>query len=95
MALFINILLNVFDPLGIGRKFLLRPLWDIANVVLSQYKEKTKASFTSMQSMFLRFGILLLAVIVILWTAVFMYLTFYMTFMPVVSHIRPVHLQFK
>jgi hypothetical protein len=95
MASLINILFAVLDPLHIVRRYFLKPVLDIAMVAFTEYKEKTKSSARNAQNLLLRFGILLLASIVILWSAIFMYITFYYAYMPAIAHIRPVYMQFK
>jgi seipin len=39
-------------------------------------------------------GIALVAAVIV-WVAIFLYVAFYYTYIPSVSHIRPVHLQFR
>jgi len=39
-------------------------------------------------------GVALVAAVIV-WVAIFLYVAFYYTYIPSVSHIRPVHLQFR
>jgi len=39
-------------------------------------------------------GVALVATVIV-WVAIFLYVAFYYTYIPSVSHIRPVHLQFE
>ena len=51
--------------------------------------------YTTMRTILLQVFTLVLVFLVILWTAVFMYGTFYYVYMPQVAHERDVHLQFR
>lgn len=42
-----------------------------------------------------RATLLTLGAAALIWTAVFMYLTFYYTYMPAVEHVHPVHMQYE
>jgi seipin len=40
-------------------------------------------------------GVVAIIAAVIIWVSIFLYVAFYYTYMPSISHVRPVHLQFK
>lgn len=47
------------------------------------------------QDLAIRVSLLVLASTALIWLAVFMYLTFYYMYMPVVEHILPVNIQYE
>lgn len=61
----------------------------------SGYKEKTDKGLSSARELLYRAGIVTVFLTAILWISIFMYVIFYYTYMPNVTHVRPVHLQFK
>jgi len=90
-----NLVLTVLDPLQIGRNYVIFPVWSILLGYYADTKQKTMNGVYSVRDIVLRLVILLLAFGVILCTAVFMYIGFYYTYMPVTSHSRPAHMQFQ
>ncbi|ODN05679.1 Seipin [Orchesella cincta] len=62
---------------------------------LPAYRDKTTALVLTAQQTIYRAIIVLLTVTAILWMAVFLYVAFYYSYMPAISHTRPVHLQFE
>lgn len=62
---------------------------------LPAYRDKTTAFVLTAQQTIYRAIIVLLTVTAILWMAVFLYVAFYYSYMPAISHTRPVHLQFE
>lgn len=62
---------------------------------LPAYRDKTTAFVLTAQQTIYRAIIVLLTVTAILWMAVFLYAAFYYSYMPAISHTRPVHLQFE
>ncbi|XP_063543271.1 seipin [Cydia strobilella] len=88
-------LLNYVNPFHIVREFVRNP---IEAFVLHQYlgyKKKTEEGINSVKELLYRAGIISVFVTAILWVSIFMYVVFYYTYMPNVTHMRPVHLQFK
>lgn len=77
------------------REFIRAPVQSFVTDQYMGYKKKTNESITSVKELIYKAGILLVFFSAILWISVFMYIVFYYTYMPNVSHIRPVHLQFK
>lgn len=86
---------NIIDPFHIGRNYFLFPAWGILERYYNDTKERTMNGVFSVRDLVLRVIILLLALGVVLWTAVFMYIAFYYTYMPITSHSRPAHMQFS
>ncbi|KAJ8891797.1 hypothetical protein PR048_004351 [Dryococelus australis] len=62
---------------------------------IQQYKRTTSSGVQNLRELLFNSGIVALIASVIVWLAVFLYVAFYYTYMPTMSHIRPVHLQFK
>ncbi|XP_075146457.1 lipid droplet biogenesis associated protein seipin [Haematobia irritans] len=94
-----NILLRLIvfscDPLGLWRRFLIRPIVSSSKNILGRFKEKADKQVDSMRELVLRIGLVAFVVALIIWAAVFMYAMFHYLYMPAISHTRPVHMQFK
>lgn len=65
------------------------------NSKIENIKDNTNQRIQSIKETAFRSGILLLTIGIIIWLAVFMYVVFYYTYIPALTHTRPVHLQFK
>ncbi|KAI8433617.1 hypothetical protein MSG28_015636 [Choristoneura fumiferana] len=88
-------LLNYVNPFRMFRELVRRP---IEAFILQQYlgyKKRTEKGINSVKELVYRAGIVTVFVTAILWLSIFMYVVFYYTYMPNVTHMRPVHLQFK
>ncbi|XP_045781337.1 seipin isoform X2 [Maniola jurtina] len=59
------------------------------------YKKKTNEGLTTLKELVYRAAIVLVFLSALLWISIFLYVIFYYTYMPNVTHVRPVHLQFK
>jgi len=59
---------------------------------INNYRERTV--YEVRELVFKGAGIALVAAVIV-WVAIFLYVAFYYTYIPSVSHIRPVHLQFR
>lgn len=90
-----NLFLTIIDPFKIGRNYMLKPAFNLASNLYEETLEKTKNGVLSVRDIILRVIILLLAIVIVLWTAGFMYVAFYYAYMPSIAHTRPVHMQFK
>lgn len=90
-----SMLITIVDPLHIGRNLFLFPVLRAMNRVYSDTKEKTANGVMSIRDLVLRIVIMLVAFGVILWTAIFMYVGFYYTYMPVTAHAKTAHMQFS
>ncbi|XP_045508029.1 seipin [Colias croceus] len=88
-------LIRYINPFMIFRDFISRPVESFVSDQYIGYKRKTNDSITSIKDLLYRAGIVLVFFSAILWISVFMYIIFYYTYMPNVTHVRPVHLQFK
>ncbi|XP_037954561.1 seipin [Teleopsis dalmanni] len=95
MNFLLRLVIFCFDPLGIGRRLFFRPVLNIGLNVYDQLKSRADEKVGSLKELVLRLGLIAFAVILIIWAAVFMYAAFYYTYMPAISHTRPVHMQFK
>lgn len=58
-------------------------------------RKKTRESVQSAKAAAFRTGTIAVGVIFIFWISIFLYIAFYYSHMPNMSHVRPVHLQFK
>ncbi|KAH8240545.1 hypothetical protein KR038_008197 [Drosophila bunnanda] len=83
------------DPLGLGRRFFVRPALNLGWNVYDRVRSKADEKVGTVRELVLRLGLIAFAVVLIIWLAVFMYAAFYYIYMPAISHTRPVHMQFK
>ena len=95
MNIILRLIVFFMDPLGLGRRFVVRPALKMGHNVYDQVRAKTDEKVDSLKELVLRLGLVAFAVVLILWAAVFMYAAFYYAYMPSISHTRPVHMQFK
>lgn len=58
-------------------------------------QQKTAEGVQSARDAIFRGGVIVITAVVVVWISVFLYAAFYYAYMPSISHIRPVHLQFK
>jgi len=58
----------------------------------NNYRERTV--YEVREFVFKGAGVALVAAVIV-WVAIFLYVAFYYTYIPSVSHMRPVHLQFR
>lgn len=90
-----HLLITALDPLHVGRNYVLFPIWGLLQRYYDETKEKTRNGVLSVRDLVLRIIILLFGFAVIVWTATFMYVAFYYSYMPVLVHSRPAHMQFS
>lgn len=88
-------LLIYLNPFRVFRDFVREPIESFVADQYMGYKNKTNKSITSVKELIYRAGILIVFLSAILWISIFMYIAFYYTYMPNITHVRPVHLQFK
>ncbi|VVD01027.1 unnamed protein product [Leptidea sinapis] len=88
-------LLAYLNPFKVFKEFIRQPVEAFVTDQYIGYKKKTNDSITSVKDLIYRGGIIAVFLSAILWISVFMYIVFYYTYMPNVTHVRPVHLQFK
>ncbi|XP_033180429.1 seipin isoform X1 [Bombus impatiens] len=62
---------------------------------LFHVQNKTKRGAQSARDVLISGGIIIISGIVIVWLSVFLYTAFYYAYVPSISYVRPVHLQFK
>ncbi|XP_031839595.1 lipid droplet biogenesis associated protein seipin [Nomia melanderi] len=70
-------------------------LVELVNKKWFTVQKKTTRSVQSARHVILSGGIIMISGIFIIWLSVFLYTAFYYAYMPSMSHVRPVHLQFK
>ena len=58
-------------------------------------QQQTSQGVQSARDAVLRGGIIVISAVVVVWISIFLYTAFYYAYMPSMSYIRPVHLQFK
>ncbi|GAB0086172.1 Seipin [Sergentomyia squamirostris] len=90
-----KMIVNFVDPFGIIRGYVVKPASDFAFSLFVHYKNRTAEGVNNVRELILKILIVLFAIAVVAWTAIFMYITFYYTYMPAIAHMRPVHMQFK
>ena len=71
------------------------PSFQFFRHVLNRYRQRTVDNVLEIRELFVKGGVVALVAAVILWFAIFLYVAFYYAYMPSISHVRPVHLQFK
>jgi seipin len=67
------------------------PSFRFLGQVINDYRERT---IDELRELVLKAGVVALVAAVIIWVSVFLYVAFYYTYMPSISHVRPVYLQF-
>ncbi|XP_065354905.1 seipin [Calliphora vicina] len=95
MNILFRFIVFCLDPLGLGRRFFIRPAYNLSVGVYDRLRAKTDEKVETLRELVLRLGLVAFAAVLIIWTAVFMYAAFYYFYMPAISHTRPVHMQFK
>lgn len=63
--------------------------------VIEDYRKRALLAAFSFKDLVYRLFAFLLVTSFILWLSVFIYVSFYYAYVPAISHIRPVHLEFK
>lgn len=58
-------------------------------------RKKTTQNVQSARDAVVRGAVIVVCAIFVVWLSVFLYTAFYYTYMPSMSYVRPVHLQFK
>lgn len=88
-------LIDYVSPFHVYREYVRLPIEAFILQQYAGYKKRTSEGVNSVKELLYRAGIISVFVTAILWISVFMYVLFYYTYMPNVTHSRPVHLQFK
>ncbi|XP_069363338.1 seipin [Maniola hyperantus] len=88
-------ILSYMNPFNVFRDFVRLPIEVFVSEQYTGYKKKTNEGLTSVKELLYRAAIVLVFLSAILWISIFLYVIFYYTYMPNVTHVRPVHLQFK
>jgi seipin len=68
------------------------PSFRFLGQTFNNYRQRT---FDEVRELVFKGAGVALVTAVIVWVAIFLYVAFYYTYIPSVSHIRPVHLQFR
>lgn len=82
-------------PIEVLRNYIFQPVVDRTTTTYEGYKRRTTDRVVSARELIFKTAIVVLAAAVIIWLAIFMYIVFYYTYMPIITHIRPVHMQFE
>ncbi|CAG9113700.1 unnamed protein product [Plutella xylostella] len=88
-------LAEYLSPARVYRELLRRPVAEFLRAQAEGYRRRGAAGLRGAREALLRAAVVAVFVSAILWLSVFMYVVFYYTYMPNVTHVRPVHLQFK
>ncbi|XP_053974626.1 seipin [Hylaeus volcanicus] len=70
-------------------------LLELVNKKWFNVQRKTSKSVQTARDVILSGGIIIVSAVFVVWLSVFLYTAFYYAYMPSMSYIRPVHLQFK
>uniref|UniRef100_U5EVA8 Seipin n=1 Tax=Corethrella appendiculata TaxID=1370023 RepID=U5EVA8_9DIPT len=92
---FITLLLNIFDPLKIVRNYILKPAITIIVAMLESYRNKTRQSVQTTKNAMLRVTLFTFLIFILIWASIFMYAYFYYSYMPAVSHVKDVHMNYR
>jgi seipin len=68
------------------------PAFRFLGQTLNNYRQRT---VDELREVVFKGGVVALVAAAVIWVAIFLYVAFYYTYMPSISHIRTVHLQFK
>ncbi|XP_065093350.1 seipin [Ochlerotatus camptorhynchus] len=90
-----SLILTILDPFEIIRKYLLKPLAVTGIVYAEEYKRKTNAGVQSTKNILLKLIAAVLVGVSIVWASIFMYAYFYYSYMPTVSHVKEVYLNYR
>lgn len=82
-------------PFEALRNYIFQPIVDRTTNTYEGYKRSTTETVVSVRETIFKTAIVALAAAVIIWLAIFMYIVFYYTYMPAITHVRPVHMQFE
>ncbi|XP_045781336.1 seipin isoform X1 [Maniola jurtina] len=88
-------ILTYMNPFNVFRDFVRLPIEVFVSDQYTGYKKKTNEGLTTLKELVYRAAIVLVFLSALLWISIFLYVIFYYTYMPNVTHVRPVHLQFK
>lgn len=88
-------LITYLNPFRFYREFFIKPVETFVFNQYKGYKKKTDDGINSAKELMYKAAIISVFLSAILWISIFMYVVFYYTYMPNVTHVRPVHLQFK
>ncbi|XP_043468250.1 seipin [Leptopilina heterotoma] len=71
-----------------------RIIKNIINKLLNVHKKTTQSVQTARDAA-VRGGLIIISAVLIVWISIFLYTAFYYAYMPSMSYVRPVHLQFR
>ena len=91
----LNVVLNIMDPFKIIRNFILKPVLAMGLYTYEEYKNKTQRKLISTQNWILRVFLAFVVIVLFVCAAVLMYALFYLTYMPSITHIKPVYMQYN
>lgn len=63
--------------------------------VIDDYRNRALVAAFSFKDLVYRLFAFIVTTSFILWLSVFLYVTFYYAYVPAISHVRPVHLEFE
>lgn len=90
-----SLIITLMDPFGIIRKMFVRPVTTVISTAFDHYRTKTSDQISSVKEVAFKVSIVAISSAIVIWTAVFMYIAFYYTFIPAVAHTRPIYMQFE
>lgn len=85
-----------FENMKISKKLMMpsRIIKNITNKLLN-VQQKTNQGVQTAKNAIFRGGLIIVSVVLIVWISIFLYTAFYYAYMPSMSYVRPVHLQFR
>jgi seipin len=90
-----KIALNIMDPFKIIRNYFLKPIFALGLLAYEKLREKSEEKWTNTQNLVIKiFGAFVVCIIVIC-AAIMMYAVFYFSYMPALTYVRPLHMQYK
>lgn len=74
---------------------LISRLFRVFNKRVYEVQRRTTESVNTAKDAIFRGSIIVISTVLIIWLSIFLYTAFYYAYMPSMSHVRPVHLQFR
>lgn len=101
-----KVLVSVLDPLHIFRSLFIIPAALLGFHNLREHERNnlndadpddpsTRSETPSARDIALKTTFITFAAAILIWVSIFMYITFYYTYMPAIEHVRPVFIQFE
>lgn len=90
-----TIFVNIVDPFGIVRNYIVKPTRRSLMKAYEEYREKTLVKIDGSQTLILRLFVILSIGFLLFCSAVLLYVLFHLLYMPASTHVKPVHMQYN